>query len=205
MSRVSFYTRPYDRLEPYDGKLSRTVLRGGAGSNASLLPDIHSEKDILKLVTTLIANTKGEGKAGDDFWVKAETLLYCALIGYIHYEAPVEEQNFSTLIEFINAMEVREDDEEFKNPVDLMFDALESEKPNHFAVRQYKKYKLAAGVVSLKRLLNQSILKSWSSKMIKKSLEAYFFTLKNKIVFCKNNFKTCPNFVSSVQRLCKEL
>ena len=114
---------------------------------------IHSEKDILKLVTTLIANTKGEGKAGDDFWVKAETLLYCALIGYIHYEAPVEEQNFSTLIEFINAMEVREDDEEFKNPVDLMFDALESEKPNHFAVRQYKKYKLAAGVVCSKRLL----------------------------------------------------
>ena len=107
---------------------------------------IHSEKDILKLVTTLIANTKGEGKAGDDFWVKAETLLYCALIGYIHYEAPVEEQNFSTLIEFINAMEVREDDEEFKNPVDLMFDALEAEKPNHFAVRQYKKYKLAAGL-----------------------------------------------------------
>ena len=106
---------------------------------------IHSEKDILKLVTTLIANTKGEGKAGDDFWVKAETLLYCALIGYIHYEAPVEEQNFATLIEFINAMEVREDDEEFKNPVDLMFDALEAEKPNHFAVRQYKKYKLAAG------------------------------------------------------------
>ena len=106
---------------------------------------IHSEKDILKIVTTLIANTKGEGKAGDDFWVKAETLLYCALIGYIHYEAPVEEQNFSTLIEFINAMEVREDDEEFKNPVDLMFDALEAEKPNHFAVRQYKKYKLAAG------------------------------------------------------------
>ncbi|MBS5431558.1 MAG: type IV secretory system conjugative DNA transfer family protein [Lachnospiraceae bacterium] len=106
---------------------------------------IHSEKDILKLVTTLIANTKGEGKAGDDFWVKAETLLYCALIGYIHYEAPVEEQNFSTLIEFINAMEVREDDEEFKNPVDLMFDELESRNPSHFAVRQYKKYKLAAG------------------------------------------------------------
>ena len=111
---------------------------------------IHSEKDILKLVTTLIANTKGEGKAGDDFWVKAETLLYCALIGYIHYEAPVEEQNFSTLIEFINAMEVREDDEEFKNPVDLMFDALEAERPNHFAVRQYKKYKLAAGDVCSK-------------------------------------------------------
>ena len=155
---------------------------------------IHSEKDILKLVTTLIANTKGEGKAGDDFWVKAETLLYCALIGYIHYEAPVEEQNFSTLIEFINAMEVREDDEEFKNPVDLMFDALEAEKPNHFAVRQYKKYKLAAGVVSLKRLLNQSNLKSWSSKMIKKSLEAYFFTLKNKIVFCKKQFQNMSVF-----------
>ena len=106
---------------------------------------IHSEKDILKLVTTLIANTKGDGKAGDEFWTKAETLLYCALIGYIHYEAPVEEQNFSTLIEFLNAMEVREDDEEFQNPVDMMFEALEKKKPNHFAVRQYKKYKLAAG------------------------------------------------------------
>ena len=106
---------------------------------------IHSEKDILKLVTTLIANTKGEGKAGDDFWVKAETLLYCALIGYIHYEAPVEEQNFSTLIEMINSMEVREDDEEFKNAVDLMFDELKEREPNHFAVRQYAKYKLAAG------------------------------------------------------------
>ena len=106
---------------------------------------LHSEKDILKLVTTLIANTKGEGKAGDDFWVKAETLLYCALIGYIHYEAPVEEQNFSTLIEMINSMEVREDDEEYKNAVDLMFDELESRDSRHFAVRQYKKYKLAAG------------------------------------------------------------
>lgn len=106
---------------------------------------IHSEKDILKLVTTLIANTKGDGKAVDEFWTKAETLLYCALIGYIHYEAPVEEQNFSTLIEFLNAMEVREDDEEFQNPVDMMFEALEKKKPNHFAVRQYKKYKLAAG------------------------------------------------------------
>jgi len=106
---------------------------------------IRSEKDILKLVTTLIANTKGEGKAGDDFWVKAETLLYTALIGYIYFEAPEHEQNFSTLIEFINASEVREDDEDFKNPVDLMFDALEEKDPQHFAVRQYKKYKLAAG------------------------------------------------------------
>ena len=117
---------------------------------------IHSEKDILKLVTTLIANTKGEGKAGDDFWVKAETLLYTALIGYIHYEAPVEEQNFSTLIEFINAMEVREDDEDFKNPVDLMFEELKKRKPDHFAVRQYAKYKLSAGAVCSKRLLNQA-------------------------------------------------
>lgn len=106
---------------------------------------IHSEKDILKLVTTLIANTKGDGKSGDEFWTKAETLLYCALIGYIHYEAPVEEQNFATLIEFINAMEVREDDEEFQNPVDIMFENLEEKNPKHFAVRQYKKYKLAAG------------------------------------------------------------
>lgn len=106
---------------------------------------VRSEKDILKLVTTLIANTKGEGKAEDDFWVKAETLLYTALIGYIHFEAPEHEQNFSTLIEFINASEVREDDEDFKNPVDLMFDRLEEKDPQHFAVRQYKKYKLAAG------------------------------------------------------------
>jgi len=106
---------------------------------------IKSEKDILKLVTTLIANTKGEGKAGDDFWVKAETLLYTALIGYIYFEAPENEQNFSTLIEFINASEVREDDEDFQNPVDLMFEALEKKDPQHFAVRQYKKYKLAAG------------------------------------------------------------
>ena len=106
---------------------------------------IHSEKDILKLVTTLIANTQGDGKSGDDFWRKAETLLYTALIGYLWYEAPVEEQNFATLIEFINAMEVREDDETFENNVDLAFKELASREPNHFAVRQYKKYKLAAG------------------------------------------------------------
>ena len=106
---------------------------------------IRSEKDILKLVNTLICNTKGDGKSGDDFWVKAETLLYCALIGYIHYEAPEEEQNFATLIELVNAMEVREDDETFENPVDIAFKELEKDKPNHFAVRQYKKYKLAAG------------------------------------------------------------
>ena len=106
---------------------------------------VHSEKDILKLVNVLITNTKGDGKAGDEFWTKAETLLYTALIGYIHYEAPEEEQNFSTLLEMINAMEVREDDEEFKNPVDLLFDELKEREPNHFAVRQYAKYRLAAG------------------------------------------------------------
>lgn len=121
---------------------------------------IHSEKDILKIVTTLIANTKGEGKAGDDFWVKAETLLYTALIGYIYYEAPANEQNFATLVEMLNAMEVREDDESFKNAVDLLFDALEQKDPDHFALRQYKKYKLAAGVVCSKRLLNQAVGKS---------------------------------------------
>ena len=106
---------------------------------------IHCEKDILKLVTTLIANTKGEGKGGDEFWEKAEKLLYTALIGYIYYEASEEEKNFTTLLEMINAMEVREDDEEFKNPVDILFDELEARDSDHFAVRQYKKYKLAAG------------------------------------------------------------
>lgn len=120
---------------------------------------IHSEKDILKIVTTLIANTKGEGKAGDDFWVKAETLLYTALIGYIYYEAPKNEQNFATLVEMLNAMEVREDDENFKNAVDLLFDALEQKDSDHFAVRQYKKYKLAAGKTA------KSILISCASRL----------------------------------------
>lgn len=106
---------------------------------------IHAEKDILKLVTTLISNTKGDGKSGDEFWTKAETLLYTALIGYLYYEAPPEEQNFAALLELINAMEVREDDEEYKNPVDKMFDELAEKDPNHFAVRQYAKYRLAAG------------------------------------------------------------
>ena len=107
---------------------------------------IQSEKDILKLVNMIIANTKGEGeKSTEDFWVKAERLLYSALIGYIWYEAPEEEQNFSTLLEFINASETREDDEEFKNAVDELFEELEAEDPEHFAVRQYRKYKLAAG------------------------------------------------------------
>ena len=106
---------------------------------------IHSEKDILKLVTTLMTNTRGEGKGGDPFWDKAEKLLLTSLIAYIHYEAPAEEQNFATLLEFLNIMEVREDDEEFQNPVDLMFEDLAKENPDHFAVRQYRLYKLAAG------------------------------------------------------------
>ena len=106
---------------------------------------LHSEQDILKLVTALIANTKGEGRAGDDFWVKAETLLYTALIAYIHYEAPVENQNFSALIDMLGTMEVREDDENFQNNVDILFEELEREQPSHFAVRQYRKFKLAAG------------------------------------------------------------
>ena len=109
---------------------------------------IHSETDILKLVTTLITNTKGEGKSGDEFWTKAETLLYTALIGYIYYMAPEDEQNFSTLLAMINAMEVREDDEDFKNAVDLLFEELEETDPEHFAVRQYSKFKLAAGVAT---------------------------------------------------------
>ena len=146
---------------------------------------IHSEKDILKLVNTLITNTKGEGKGGDDFWLKAETLLYTALIGYIYYEAPKEEQNFATLVEFINAMEVREDDETFENNVDIAFRELGERDPNHFAVRQWRKYKLAAGVISLKRLLNHHFLRNWSSKMIKKSLEAYFLPKTQNCTFLK--------------------
>ena len=107
---------------------------------------LRSEKDILKLVNTLIANTKGDGeKAGEDFWVKSERLFYCALIGYIWYEAPEEEKNFTTLLEMINASEAREDDPEFQSPVDLMFERLEEKDPEHFAVRQYKKFLLSAG------------------------------------------------------------
>lgn len=130
--------------EPYQIKVFNTI-NFKKSMHYNPFAYIHCEKDILKLVTVLIANTKGEGKSGDDFWVKAETLLYTALIGYIYYEAPQNEQNFSTLVEMINAMEVREDDESFKNAVDLLFDALEQKDPDHFALRQYKKYKLAAG------------------------------------------------------------
>ena len=106
---------------------------------------IKTESDVLKFVTALIANTKGDGKEGDEFWTKAETLLYCALVAYIVFEGPEEERNMNTLVEMINSMEVREDDETFKNAVDYMFDGLERRSPQHFAVRQYKKYKLASG------------------------------------------------------------
>lgn len=143
---------------------------------------IRSEKDILKLVNTIIANTKGEGeKSSEDFWVKAERLLYCALIGYIYYEAPEDEQNFATLLEFINASEAREDDEEFKNAVDELFEELEAENPEHFAVRQYKKYKLAAGVVCSKRLLNQAVGKSLRTHNLKPKKGAQVMRKNEKI------------------------
>ncbi|MDB8772963.1 DUF4368 domain-containing protein [Ruminococcus sp. 1001136sp1] len=143
---------------------------------------IRSEKDILKLVNTIIANTKGEGeKSTEDFWVKAERLLYSALIGYIWYEAPEEEQNFSTLLEFINASETREDDEEFKNAVDELFEELEAENPEHFAVRQYRKYKLAAGVVCSKRLLNQAVGKSLRTHNLKPKKRAQVMRKNEKI------------------------
>ena len=132
---------------------------------------VHSEKDILKLVTTLMTNTKGEGSGGDPFWEKSERLLLTALIAYLHYEAPVEEQNFATLLEMLNTMQVLEDDEEYQNPVDLLFEELAKKKPNSFAGRQYKLYKLAAGVVCSKRLLNQ---------MIWKSLRTHNFTYRRK-------------------------
>ena len=146
---------------------------------------IRSEKDILKLVNTIIANTKGDGeKSGEDFWVKAERLLYCALIGYIWYEAPEEEQNFSTLLEFINASEAREDDEEFKNPVDELFEELEQKKPEHFAVRQYKKYKLAAGDIYL---LLMPLLVILASNLLFEELDND--TLKNLVTVPVNRTK----------------
>ena len=143
---------------------------------------LRSEKDILKLTNTIIANTKGDGeKSSEDFWVKAERLLYCALIGYIWYEAPEEEKNFITLLEMINASEAREDDEEFQSPVDLMFSRLEEKEPDHFAVKQYKKYKLAAGVVCSKRLLNQAVGKSLRTHNLKPKKGAQVMRKNEKI------------------------
>ena len=146
---------------------------------------LHSETDILTLVTVIMTNTQGEAKGGDDFWQKAEALLYQALISYIYYEAPAEEKNMNTLLDMLNACECREDDENFKSAVDLLFEQLESRNPDHFAVRQYKKFKMAAGVISLKRLLNHHFLRNWSSKMIKKSLEAYFLPKTRNCTFLK--------------------
>ncbi|RHO92866.1 DUF4368 domain-containing protein [Clostridium sp. AF37-7] len=143
---------------------------------------IRSEKDILKLVNTIIVNTKGEGQqASEDFWVKAEKLYYTALIAYIWYEAPEEEQNFSMLIDLVDASEAREDDENFKNAVDLLFEELEQKNPNHFAVRQYKKYKLAAGVVCSKRLLNQAVEKSLRTHNLKPKKGAQVMRKNEKI------------------------
>ena len=143
---------------------------------------LRSEKDILKLVNTIIANTKGDGeKSGEDFWVKAEKLYYTALIGYIWYEAPEDEKNFTTLLEMINASEAREDDEDFKNPVDLMFERLEEKDPEHFAVKQYRKYKLAAGVVCSKRLLNQAVRKSLRTHNLKPKKGAQVMRKNEKI------------------------
>ena len=136
---------------------------------------IHNEADILKFVDTLIANTKGEGKEGDPFWTKAETLLYCALITYIIFEAPAEDRNINTLVDMISGMDVKEDDESYMNAVDYMFKGLEKRKPDCFAVKQYKKYKLASGVVCFKRLLNQSIgksLKAYKTSTITKGAQA---------------------------------
>ena len=143
---------------------------------------LRTEKDILKLVNTIIVNTKGEGaQSTEDFWVKAERLYYTALIGYIHYEAPEEEKNFITLLDMINASDTREDDEDYKNPVDLLFDRLEEREPEHFAVKQYRKYKLAAGVVCSKRLLNQAVGKSLRTHNLKSKKGAQVMRKNEKI------------------------
>ena len=125
---------------------------------------------------------------------QSETALLQALMLYLLHEAPPEEQNFSMIMEMLGSAQVKEDDEEYQSPLDILFERLEMRNPESIAVKQYAIYKQAAGVVSLKRLLNQSNLKSWSSKMIKKSLEAYFFTLKTKIVFCKKQFQNMSVF-----------
>ena len=142
---------------------------------------IKTESDVLKFVNALIANTKGDGKEGDEFWTKAETLLYCALVAYIVFEGPEEERNMNTLVEMINSMEVREDDESFKNAVDYMFDGLAKRNPQHFAVRQYAKYKLASGVVCSKRLLNQAVGKSLRTHNLKPKKGAQVMRKNEKI------------------------
>ena len=128
---------------------------------------VRNEADILKFVNTLISNTKGEGKESDPFWTKSETLLYCALIAYIIFEGPPEDRNMNTLVDMISGMEVKENDEDYMNAVDYMFKGLEKRKPDCFAVKQYKKYKLASGVVCSKRLLNQVVGKSLRTHNLK--------------------------------------
>ena len=145
---------------------------------------VHSEKDILKLVTTLMTNTKGEGSGGDPFWEKSERLLLTALIAYLHYEAPVEEQNFATLLEMLNTMQVLEDDEEYQNPVDLLFEDLAKKKPNSFAGRQYKLYKLAAGKTA------KSILISCGARLAP-------FDINHNLVYRVQEDGTCTNHVNS--------
>ena len=139
---------------PYDAAMQKKSPYWGGTYKACNIPftdfQIHSEKDVLKLVTALMTNTKGEGQGGDPFWDKAERLLLVSLIAYLHYEAPVEEKNFATLLEMLNTMQVSEDDETYQNPVDLLFEDLGKKKPKSFAVRQYKLYKLAAGDICSK-------------------------------------------------------
>ena len=145
---------------------------------------LRSEKDILKLVNTLIANTKGDGeKAGEDFWIKSERLFYCALIGYIWYEAPEEEKNFTTLLEMINASEAREDDPEFQSPVDLMFERLEEKDPEHFAVRQYKKFLLSAGKTRSSKLLYAELFKTEDKKRCTEC-GTFFVSKSNSVKYC---------------------
>ena len=140
---------------------------------------IKTESDVLKFVNALIANTNGEGKEGDPFWTKAETLLYCALVAYIVFEGPEEERNMNTLVEMINSMEVREDDESFKNAVDYMFDGLARRSPQHFAVRQYAKYKLASGETLRKRCLSRFQLDTLVVIEINKIVDQFFSLLKS--------------------------
>ena len=163
---------------------------------------IRSEKDILKLVNTLIANTKGEGeKSAEDFWVKAERLLYCALVGYIWYEAPAEEMNFITLLELINASEAREDDEEYQSPVDLLFADLEERDPDHFAVKQYRKYKLAAGKTrAMRPLSGEKGAKRCDSRHFCTVIVSNQLIISRKVreiimkigAYCRNRRPICP-------------
>ena len=167
--------------EPYRIKVLNTI-NFSKSMKYNPLAYVRSEKDILKLVNVIIANTKGDGeKSSEDFWVKAERLLYCALIGYIWYEAEPEERNFITLLDLLNACEAREDDETYKSPVDILFDNLAKKQPEHFAVKQYVKFKMAAGVVCSKRLLNQAVWKSLRTHNLKPKKGAQVMRKNEKI------------------------